>query len=143
MPDDKELTEEQEQLYRKARVPHKFCPYCGTRNEADADACVNCEKDISWMRIPEPVPYDTAPPKPPASLPEGERIFTPRTVIIFVLIILLIAALVVILALVSSRRGPESQVRLAARTPAVPIARALRSATVASPATRGGWIPGY
>ncbi|MBU1671249.1 MAG: hypothetical protein KKF41_05885 [Actinobacteria bacterium] len=128
MPDDKELTEEQEQLYRKARLPHKFCPYCGTRNEPDNDECVNCKKDISWMRIPEPAPYDTAPPKPPASLPKSQSIFTPRTIAIFVLIALLIAALVVILSLVSSRRAQESRVRLAAGKPAAPVARAPRPA---------------
>ncbi len=139
MPDDKELTEEQEQLYRKARVPHKFCPYCGTRNEADADACVNCERDISWMRIPEPVPYDTAPPKPPASLPEGERIFTPRTVIIFVLIILLIAALVVILALASSKsEKPESRVRVATRAPDAAATQPHSPAGTATPYNGGG-----
>lgn len=138
MPDDRELTGEQEQLYRKARVPHKFCPYCGTRNEAGADACVNCEKDISWMRIPEPVPYDTAPVKPPASLPEGERIFTFRTVIIFVLVLVLIAALVVILALVSSKsEKPESQVRVATLAPATGAPRQCPAAVAVMPGHEG------
>ena len=92
--DDDKLTEEAKQLYRKTRVPHKFCPNCGTRNEADADRCSNCNKDISWMRIPEPVPYSEAPKEKPRSLPEEQKIFTPRAVLVISVIVALMLGLV-------------------------------------------------
>jgi ribosomal protein L40E len=105
--EDENLTEEQKQLYRKIRVPHKFCPYCGTRNEADADRCANCGKDISWMRVPEPVPYSEPPKERPRSLPEQQKIFTPRVIIVIALIAALLFAFVLVIVLVTSGRSAQ------------------------------------
>ena len=94
MPDDEgpRLSKESEQLYRKTKVPHKFCPYCGTRNEADADRCSNCGKDISWMKVPEPIPSQEPPYQHPRSMPEQKKIFTTRAIIVFALILLILLA---------------------------------------------------
>jgi len=43
--DDENLTEEAKQLYRKTKLPHKFCPYCGTRNEAGAESHISNRPD--------------------------------------------------------------------------------------------------
>ncbi len=107
--EDEDLTEEQKQLYRKTRVPHKFCPNCGTRNQAGADRCANCNKDISWMRVPEPIPYSEAPKEPPRSLPREQKVFTPRVVLVIAIIVALIFAF--ILMLVLSTRGKSAEVR--------------------------------
>lgn len=107
MPEDKEedeqLSEGAKQLYRKTRVPHKFCPYCGHRNEADAQECANCGKDISWMKVPEPVPYQEPPKQKPRSLPDQQKVFTPKAVIVFVLIILIILTLILVLVLTTGK----------------------------------------
>ena len=79
---DDDLTEAQKQLYRKTRVPHKFCPNCGSKNQADADRCSNCGKDISWMRVPEPIPHDEGPQAETKKYPQQQRVFTPRVVIV-------------------------------------------------------------
>ncbi len=108
MPDgDDDLTEEQKQLYRKTRVPHKFCPNCGTRNQPDADVCSTCNKDISWMRVPEPIPYDEGPKQPPRSLPEQQKVFTLKTVIVMALILGLIFAFILVLLLVTRGKTAE------------------------------------
>jgi predicted nucleic acid-binding Zn ribbon protein len=105
--DDDNLTEEQKQLYRKTKVPHKFCPNCGTRNEASADTCSNCGKDISWMRVPEPVPYSEPPKQKPQSLPEQQKIFTPKVLIIFTIIVLILIGFVLVLLLVTKGKSAE------------------------------------
>jgi predicted nucleic acid-binding Zn ribbon protein len=103
--DDEKLSEEAKQLYRKTKVPHKFCPNCGTRNEADADRCSNCNKDISWMRIPEPVPYSEAPKEKPRSLPEEQKIFTPRAVLVISLVLALILGLILVIVLITKGKS--------------------------------------
>lgn len=104
---EEDLTEEQKQLYRKTRVPHKFCPNCGTRNQADADVCASCGKDISWMRVPEPIPYDEAPKQPPRSLPDQQKVFTPRVVIVIAVILGLMFAFILVLVLVTRGKAAE------------------------------------
>lgn len=105
--EDENLTEEQKQLYRKTRVPHKFCPNCGTRNQADADRCANCGKDISWMRVPEPIPYSEGPKEQPRSLPRQQKVFTPRVVLVIAIIVALIFAFILVLVL--STRGKSAE----------------------------------
>ena len=112
--EDENLTEEQKQLYRKTRVPHKFCPNCGTRNQADADRCANCGKDISWMRVPEPIPYSEGPKEQPRSLPRQQKVFTPRVVLVIAIIVALIFAFILVLVL--STRGKSAELCPAALT---------------------------
>ena len=101
MPDDDDqLSDRAKQLYRKTHVPHKFCPYCGTKNEADAERCSNCGKDISWMKVPESTPPQEAPYQPPRSLPEQKQpVFSKRAIIVFILILLVLIALILTLVL--------------------------------------------
>jgi len=106
---DSNLSEEEKMLYKKKKVPHKFCPNCGTRNEADADRCSNCNKDISWMRIPEPIPYSEAPKEKPRGLPEQEKVFTLRVVIVISLIVALLLAFVLVIVLVTRGKSAELQ----------------------------------
>ena len=105
--DDENLTEEAKQLYRKTKLPHKFCPYCGTRNEAGAQECSNCGKDISWMRIPEPIPYSEPPKEKPRGLPEQQKIFTPRVIVVIALIVALLFAFVLVILLVTKGKSAE------------------------------------
>jgi NADH pyrophosphatase NudC (nudix superfamily) len=105
--DEDKLTEEQKQLYRKTRVPHKFCPNCGTRNEASADTCANCGKDISWMRVPEPVPYSEPPKQKPRGLPEQKKVFTPRVILVIAIIVALLFAFVLVLLLSTKGKSAE------------------------------------
>ena len=104
---DENLTEEQKQLYRKSRVPSKFCAYCGTKNNAEADRCASCGKDISWMRVPEPIPHDQAPPQAPRSLPKQDKVFTPKTVLVIALVLGLVLAFILILVLVTGGESAE------------------------------------
>lgn len=128
---DERLTEEAKQLYRKTRVPHKFCAYCGARNEPDAQRCEECGKDISWMRVPEPIPYDQAPPEAPRELPKQQKVFTPRMLIVIGLIIVLLLAFVLVLVLATRGRSAEP-----------PEAARGRVAGVFAPAARSA-CPGY
>lgn len=100
MPEDidNDLTEAQKQLYRKKKVPKKFCPYCGTRNEPEVDRCASCGKDISWIKVPESLPLEERPFQPPRSLPEQKKpVFTWKAILVFVLVLLAIAALVLVI----------------------------------------------
>jgi hypothetical protein len=105
--EDEKLTEEAKQLLRKTRVPHKFCPNCGMRNEADAQDCAGCGKDISWMRIPEPIPHSEPPREKPRSLPEQQKIFTLRVVLVVALIVGLLLAFVLVILLVTRGKSAE------------------------------------
>lgn len=102
MPDDykKKLSPTAQDAYQsKVRVPHKFCPYCGTRNSPDSGTCENCGKDISWIKVPDPSPYPVAPrTHRPPELPE--RVFSRRALIIMLIILVIIAAAVLTLILV-------------------------------------------
>ena len=121
MPEDdgQKLSKEAEQLYRKTRVPHKFCPYCGTKNEADADRCSNCGKDISWMKVPEPIPPQKPPYQPPKAMPEQQKVLTPKAIIVFLLILLAILALVLILVFTTSNKSKASGLSIEVARPAV------------------------
>jgi ribosomal protein L32 len=108
MPDDKEkeLTPTAKRVYGKVRLPHKFCPYCGHRNEAGAEACENCGKDISWMRVPEPIPYAEAPKQKPKNLPKQRRTISGRALIVTVIIIaILIAVIIVLIVTLGTSKG--------------------------------------
>ena len=105
--DDENLTDEQKQLYRKKRVPHKFCPYCGTRNEANAANCANCDKDISWMKVPEPMPYDEPPKQKPRPLPPEQKVITPRAIIVLIIIVAVILAIFLTLYFTTRGKGAE------------------------------------
>lgn len=109
MPEDQDdnLSEEAKQLYRKRKVPHKFCPNCGHRNEAEAQRCANCDKDISWMKIPEQIPAQETPYQPPRSLPEQRQpVFTWRAILVFILVLVAIAALILVIYF-TTRDGGE------------------------------------
>lgn len=113
MPEEKDddLTEAQKQLYRKKRVPHKFCPYCGTKNEPEADRCSSCAKDISWMKVPEALPDEYKPPQKPKSLPtQKQPVFTWRAILVFVLIVLVVAALIVVIYFTTARGAEQAMV---------------------------------
>lgn len=114
MPEEKddELTESAKQLYRKTRVPHKFCPYCGFRNEAHAEICEQCEKDISWLRIPEPIPYEETPKQPARSMPDQQKVFTPRAIVVMLIILALIAALVLILVFATAKKSSSESLQI-------------------------------
>ena len=94
---DKRLSETSKQVLGKIRIPHKFCPYCGTRNEANAEVCENCGKNIAWMKVPEPMPHSEAPKQKPRDLPEQRNAFSRKTLIIVLIILALIAIAVLIL----------------------------------------------
>lgn len=96
---DKKLSSESKQLYGKTRLPHKFCPYCGHKNEARAETCANCGKDISWMKIPDPIPYSEPPKEKPRDLPKQRKSLSRKVMIILLLILLLIIITVVVLVL--------------------------------------------
>jgi len=102
-----------EKVMGRVHRPHKFCPYCGHRNEATADACENCGKDISWMRIPEHTPYPETPPTKPRSMPKQREPFRLRTVMIIILIILFVAALIALVVSVSRKSGNAASQALA------------------------------
>ena len=105
--EDEKLTEEAKQLLRKTRVPHKFCPHCGMRNQADAQDCAGCGKDISWMRIPEPIPHSEPPREKPRSLPEQQKVFTLKVVLVIALIVGLLLAFVLVILLVTRGKSAE------------------------------------
>lgn len=101
MPEDyrKKLSPTARDAYEaKVRVPHKFCPYCGTRNPPDSGNCENCGKDISWIKVPDPSPYPVAPkvqrkPELPA------KAFSRRALIIMLVILALIVGAVLVIVL--------------------------------------------
>ncbi|MBN2167695.1 MAG: hypothetical protein JW738_00495 [Actinobacteria bacterium] len=89
-------------------LPHKFCPNCGFRNEASMDACEQCGKDISWIRIPEPIPPSEIIKEKPRSEPEREPIFSMRAILVFLLIFLLLVALIAVMIVVGKSKDDET-----------------------------------
>ena len=68
-----------EALIRIAKSgPDKHCPYCGTRNLADAQVCVNCGGDLTIGATSRPTGILTA--EEPAPIPEPSIPSTPSTV---------------------------------------------------------------
>jgi predicted nucleic acid-binding Zn ribbon protein len=117
MGDEEEpkLSPRARQVLGKTRVPHKFCPYCGTRNEASADVCENCGKNIAWIKVPEPTPYTETPKEEPRLLPEQRKPFNRRTIVIILIILALILIAVLILIFTIGRgKGATAAVPLAA-----------------------------
>ena len=104
---DEELIEGARKVLRKEKVPHKFCPYCGARNEPDAEECASCRKDISWIRVPEPVPPSELYHDKPRKLPEQQPVFSKLAIGILVLVIILVVALVIFLVLRSNKQDGE------------------------------------
>ena len=118
MPDDEiKISPTGEKIYRPKKLPKKFCPYCGHRNEPYAEKCENCDKDISWMRIPEEVPGVDEPKLPPKSPPKQRQAFTRwQVVVIWIVVVLLIAAIATIIVLAT--RNESEQETESLRTPA-------------------------
>jgi hypothetical protein len=93
-----------EALIRMARSgPDKHCPYCGTRNLADALTCVQCGGDLSVGAtsrpsgdVIEPYPLEGAQGKPqPAGAPQSMATRTPmpkKVSIVMILVLLAICA---------------------------------------------------
>lgn len=86
-------------------IPHKFCPYCGYKNDASVDICEKCGKDISWIKVPEQTPIIDTPVEKPRPLPKGQPVFTLKAIIVAILIILMLVGLVV--AMVLFGRTPD------------------------------------
>lgn len=122
------------QVLGKTRIPHKFCPYCGTRNEARAEACESCGKNIAWMKVPEPIPYTEAPKQKPRELPEQRSAFSRKTLIIMLIILaLIVIAVLVLLLTVGKSKGAT----------ACSSCAALCMAGLVLPSVRGcGWPSG-
>ncbi|MBU4241011.1 MAG: hypothetical protein KKE79_06525 [Actinobacteria bacterium] len=111
MVDDRDTTPSTRDILHQKR-PHKFCPYCGFRNEGDVDICDQCGKDISWIRIPEHTPTVSAPKQKPKSPPKKERIFSNLTIILVILGILMLIALILVLTLTTGGGEGETPSRL-------------------------------
>lgn len=112
MDDEKfedKLSDTAKQVLGTKKLPHKFCPYCGHRNEARAENCENCGKDISWLRMPDSLPPSDNPPLPVENLPEQKEEFGWKGLIVVLLIIILLIAAVVILVWAASRNKSGSK----------------------------------
>ncbi|MDD5747743.1 MAG: hypothetical protein PHP64_01605 [Actinomycetota bacterium] len=109
--EEKDFTPTGEEFYGKKHLPKKICAYCGFRNDAHADNCENCGKDISWIKVPDVVPGVDEPPLPTAPLPEQRKAFTWKMVLIIALVLILIAALVIVLVVFSSSEKSESAIQ--------------------------------
>ena len=110
------------QVLGKTRIPHKFCPYCGQRNEASAETCENCGKNIAWMKIPEPMPAMEIPPQKPRDLPEQRKAFSRRTLIIILIILALIIIAILTVALtVGKSKGAAAGIPFAVMLVSRPI----------------------
>ncbi len=104
--DGRDLLPSTEKAYGGTKLPHKFCPYCGHRNEATAENCANCGKDISWMRVPEPSNPTYNPPVKPK--PMG-KVFSRRTMVIIAIIIVLVVAAIVLAITLSNNNSNKSK----------------------------------
>ena len=111
MVEDRDKTESTRDILHHKRL-HKFCPYCGFRNEGDVDECEQCGKDISWIRMPEHTPTVSAPRQKPKSPPRKRRIFSNRAILLIILGIVLLIALIVVLVLVTGNGDSGDATRL-------------------------------
>ena len=111
MVEDRDTTPSTRDILHHKR-PHKFCPYCGFRNEGDVDECEQCGKDISWIRMPEHTPTVSAPKQKPKSPPKKRRIFSNRAILLIILGIVLLIALIVVLVLVTGNGDSGDATRL-------------------------------
>lgn len=97
------MTPSARQVYGETKVPRKFCPFCGHKNDGHAERCEGCGKDISWMVVPEQSVYPEAPPDKIRSLPKSREPFSRRKVMIIVTVILAIAVGIIIAVVLSTR----------------------------------------
>ena len=102
---DKRLSPTAKRVYGKVRLPHKFCPYCGHRNEAGAEVCENCGKDISWMKVPEPVTYTEAPKEKPRELPTQRKSFSRKAIVWIIVIAAVLVAVILVLVFTVGSKG--------------------------------------
>lgn len=91
------------QLYGEQKLPHKFCPFCGHRNEGTAERCEECGKDISWLVVPEQGVYPETPRDKPRTLPKSREPFSRRAILIVVGVLLIIAIAIAIAVVMVSR----------------------------------------
>ncbi|MBN1288093.1 MAG: hypothetical protein JXA49_00455 [Actinobacteria bacterium] len=110
-----------DKLVSGERLPHKFCPYCGFRNEASMDSCVKCGKDISWIRIPEQIPSPEIIKEKPRSEPKRESIFSMRAILVFLLIFLLLVALIAVMIIAGKSKSEETGCLMDANIAAVGV----------------------
>lgn len=108
-------------LSSRKRLPHKFCAYCGFKNEASVENCEQCGKDISWMRIPEPSAKIDVPPEKPRSEPKREPVFTGKAIVVIIVVFLLLAGLITAIILIGISKNSESGSRLEMSTDLVSV----------------------
>lgn len=106
---DDKLLPEAKRVYGAGKIPYKFCPYCGAKNEGPVDECTKCGKDISWIRIPQPTARTETPEEKPRLLPKQKDPFRRRNIVILVILALLVITAVTIY-LISRNGGSSSSV---------------------------------
>lgn len=111
----------------KVRVPHKFCPYCGTRNPPDFDNCESCGKDISWIKVPEQTPHTVEPKVKRKPRPDEREKTVSRKTIVISLIVLLILIAVVLVIFLTMEPGKSAVLLPAALAYAGLVASPMRS----------------
>lgn len=103
---DDRLLPEAKRVYGVKKLPHKFCPYCGARNEAQNENCESCGKDISWIKIPEPTVRTESLPVEKVKKPTKEKKPVSKKRVILMIVAAVIAILIVLLVvLLTSSKG--------------------------------------
>ena len=65
LPSEQKLVTDQEQINAAQKGADIHCPFCGTRNAADAKTCVQCGGDLTEGKVREAGRIMQAPPPPP------------------------------------------------------------------------------
>lgn len=117
---DRQLLPSTEKAFGKQKLPHKFCPYCGHRNEATAERCANCDKDISWMRVPEATNRTENLPLKPR--PIGKAFSRRVKIIIAIIVLLVMIGLILAFALSDNKSKGAEPVKSGVSVEAVVIA---------------------
>ncbi len=90
-PDNFNFIKDQALIRMAQSGPDKHCPYCGTRNLAEAEICSNCGGDLRVGATNRPVGVVEAEPKPAAPpQPVAGRKASPAAMIIFAIIAIVI-----------------------------------------------------